>query len=205
MYMYKAFLDQSMAGQNAPLCPRKVELALLAVFTGMTLHSIPAVFVAFLVLGVIAAVPQLRIVHALVTALMWSAASVITCSRAIAPLVAISALRWTIAGLLGVFVAHLIFKSRSGFGFPSPIELLKRKRAEHMQAKQQKAAEKAVQEDSYAILGIEKTASAGEIDQRYRELVKQYHPDNVARLGPELKELANRKMAQINLAYETLK
>ncbi|MHC1769408.1 MAG: DnaJ family molecular chaperone [Verrucomicrobiia bacterium] len=34
--------------------------------------------------------------------------------------------------------------------------------------------------------------------------MRQYHPDNVASLGPELRELAERKAKQINEAFRTL-
>jgi DnaJ-class molecular chaperone len=36
-------------------------------------------------------------------------------------------------------------------------------------------------------------------------LVRQYHPDQVARLAPEIRELAGCKMQEINSAYGALK
>jgi hypothetical protein len=58
--------------------------------------------------------------------------------------------------------------------------------------------------DPHVVLGVAKGASRVQIRTAYRELVKQYHPDHVARLGQELKDLAHRKTQEINWAYETL-
>ena len=58
-------------------------------------------------------------------------------------------------------------------------------------------------ENTYArILGLKGKVTREEIRQRYRELTKQYHPDLVATLGPELKQTAERKMKEINQAFE---
>jgi DnaJ-domain-containing protein 1 len=35
--------------------------------------------------------------------------------------------------------------------------------------------------------------------------MRQYHPDRVATLGPELQAMAEEKAKQINCAYETLR
>ena len=56
----------------------------------------------------------------------------------------------------------------------------------------------------YAIFSLPPGATAAEIKKRYRELLKQYHPDRTAELGPELQDLATRKMASINRAYKEL-
>lgn len=39
----------------------------------------------------------------------------------------------------------------------------------------------------------------------YRNLVKSYHPDKVGHLAPEFTEVAERRMKEINQAYEILK
>jgi DnaJ like chaperone protein len=41
-----------------------------------------------------------------------------------------------------------------------------------------------------------------EIKQRYRSLSKQYHPDGVSHLGPEFRAMAEKKMKEINEAYD---
>ncbi len=44
-----------------------------------------------------------------------------------------------------------------------------------------------------------------EIKKAYRAMAKKYHPDKVASLGDEFKELAERKFKDINEAYEFFK
>jgi len=52
------------------------------------------------------------------------------------------------------------------------------------------------------ILGVAADASAEEIRRAYQQRIAEYHPDKVAALGAELRELAERKSKEINLAYE---
>lgn len=56
----------------------------------------------------------------------------------------------------------------------------------------------------YEILNVSSCATLLEIKSAYRKLATQYHPDKVACLAPDFEELANRKMKEINIAYETL-
>ena len=56
----------------------------------------------------------------------------------------------------------------------------------------------------HEILGVSRNASAEEIQSAYRTLATQYHPDKVQHLGSELRELAHRKMIEIQSAYEQL-
>jgi hypothetical protein len=58
--------------------------------------------------------------------------------------------------------------------------------------------------DPYSVLGVARNASLADIRRAYRELIKQYHPDHVARLGKELRDLANAKTQEINRAYDLL-
>jgi DnaJ like chaperone protein len=58
--------------------------------------------------------------------------------------------------------------------------------------------------DPYAILGLEKGASQAEVRQAYRELAQKYHPDKVAHLGDEFKELAEARFKEIQQAYNQL-
>ena len=41
-----------------------------------------------------------------------------------------------------------------------------------------------------------------ELQAKYRELCRQYHPDRVASLAPEVAELATEKFQEIQVAYE---
>lgn len=57
-------------------------------------------------------------------------------------------------------------------------------------------------ENPYKTLGVSEDASDSEIRAAYLKLVKKYHPDRYT--DPDLKEIANEKLVQINEAYETL-
>ncbi len=54
--------------------------------------------------------------------------------------------------------------------------------------------------DPYSILGVSKNASEAEIKSAYKKLVKKYHPDRYT--DPDMAELANEKMSEINNAYD---
>jgi len=51
------------------------------------------------------------------------------------------------------------------------------------------------------ILGVSPNASIDEIRRAYKLLISQYHPDKVASLGDELKDLAEHKSKEITQAY----
>jgi len=59
----------------------------------------------------------------------------------------------------------------------------------------------------YEILGLSPSASDAEIKARHRKLAVQYHPDRLSGLGEgtELVASANRKLAAINAAFDTLR
>ncbi len=57
----------------------------------------------------------------------------------------------------------------------------------------------------YEVLGVKPNASRSELAAKYRELVQQYHPDKVAHLAPEFREVAEQRMKEINAAYDLLK
>lgn len=44
-----------------------------------------------------------------------------------------------------------------------------------------------------------------DLKAKYRELLKQSHPDRVASMGPDFRKLAEKKTKEINEAYEKLK
>jgi DnaJ like chaperone protein len=58
--------------------------------------------------------------------------------------------------------------------------------------------------DCYTILGINRGASQDEIKQAYRHLASKYHPDKVAHLGDEFRELAEIRFKEIQQAYQEL-
>jgi DnaJ like chaperone protein len=52
------------------------------------------------------------------------------------------------------------------------------------------------------VLNLAPDASAEEIRAAYQVLIDQYHPDKVASLGAELREVAQRKSEEITAAYQ---
>ncbi len=56
--------------------------------------------------------------------------------------------------------------------------------------------------DPYEVLGVSRSASQEEIKAAYRALAKKYHPDNY--INSPLAENANRKMQEINEAYDAI-
>jgi len=60
----------------------------------------------------------------------------------------------------------------------------------------------ALEEQYYAVLGLEPGADFAAIKKAYRKLSMQYHPDKVGHLGDEFKKVAEEKMKEINVAYD---
>lgn len=60
--------------------------------------------------------------------------------------------------------------------------------------------------DPYAVLGVARTASDTEVKAAYRALLRENHPDVLMSQGlpPEFIEVANRRMAAINAAYDDI-
>ncbi len=58
----------------------------------------------------------------------------------------------------------------------------------------------------YAVLGVKSTATAADIKKAYRSLIQKHHPDRVRAEGKSDKavEKAEKKVAEINAAYEVL-
>ena len=52
----------------------------------------------------------------------------------------------------------------------------------------------------YDVLEISPSASIDEIKVSYRKSIRMYHPDRVETLGPEFRELAERRAKEINQA-----
>ena len=59
--------------------------------------------------------------------------------------------------------------------------------------------------DPYRILEVDRNASPEDIKKAYRRLVNRYHPDKVAHLGDEFRELAENRFKEIQRAYNDLK
>ena len=61
--------------------------------------------------------------------------------------------------------------------------------------------------DAFEVLGLSKNASLEEVKARYKELVRQYHPDILMGRGEskEVIERSTKKLQEINEAYGRLK
>jgi hypothetical protein len=64
-----------------------------------------------------------------------------------------------------------------------------------------RAAEPGI-DDPFVMLGIARNASLDEARSAYRSLVVKYHPDKVAHLADEFRELAERRTREINSAFD---
>jgi DnaJ like chaperone protein len=60
--------------------------------------------------------------------------------------------------------------------------------------------------DPYAVLGLQRSTTPDEIRQRYRALIREHHPDRLTAQGlpPEFVDVATRRMATINAAYDEI-
>ena len=65
-------------------------------------------------------------------------------------------------------------------------------------------SEKSPKATPYQVLDLPPNASPHEVEERYKSLMKQYHPDKVAHLGEDLRRLAHEKTIEIQQAYQTL-
>jgi len=59
--------------------------------------------------------------------------------------------------------------------------------------------------NAYEVLDIPSGASQQEIHAAYQRMVRQYHPDRVADMGPELRHIAEERTKEINEAYARLR
>jgi len=57
----------------------------------------------------------------------------------------------------------------------------------------------------YQVLEVSPSASMDQIEAAYKRRMSEYHPDKVARMGQEIREVAERKCKQINAAYALAK
>jgi DnaJ like chaperone protein len=78
--------------------------------------------------------------------------------------------------------------------------------AKYMYRQQREAATGGRLEDQYyAVLGLEPGTDFAAIKKAYRKLSMQYHPDKVSHLGEEFQRVAEEKMKEINMAYDYFK
>jgi hypothetical protein len=59
--------------------------------------------------------------------------------------------------------------------------------------------------DFYALLGVDRDATLDEVRRAYRERVKGCHPDRLAGVDDDIRQMAERKMADLNEAHRVLR
>jgi hypothetical protein len=77
----------------------------------------------------------------------------------------------------------------------------------HRRRDYQEATSSNVQNDSkrvdpYAVLGIKSGSTKSEIQTAHRQKVREWHPDQLESMAPELKAFATARLADINAAYQ---
>ena len=60
-------------------------------------------------------------------------------------------------------------------------------------------------ESAFNVLGINKESTNIEIKKAYRKMANKYHPDKIAHLGNEFKEIAHDKFKSVSEAYARIK
>jgi hypothetical protein len=59
--------------------------------------------------------------------------------------------------------------------------------------------------DPYALLGVLQGCSQSELKAAYLQKVKQWHPDQIQHMAPELRTFADQQLGLINAAYDALR
>jgi DnaJ-class molecular chaperone len=63
---------------------------------------------------------------------------------------------------------------------------------------------KSKRDTPYRVLGVAEDATDAEVDQAYRRLISQYHPDKLVGVAEELRRQAEDKASEINGAYDRI-
>jgi hypothetical protein len=74
---------------------------------------------------------------------------------------------------------------------------------QHEEAKRQQEARREC--EWWEVLGIPPEATLADVQKAYRLMMRQYHPDKVVGLGPELIQLAEQKSRELNAALDQAK
>lgn len=101
-------------------------------------------------------------------------------------------------------VAGVVISDSSGFrGFDTGPEP---EREREQRRDEPKASPPPPKRAPHEVLGVSPRATAEDLKAAYLALVKQWHPDRLPDgLAPELRAIANQRMAEINAAYDALK
>ncbi|HTL14937.1 MAG TPA: DnaJ domain-containing protein [Thermomonas sp.] len=63
---------------------------------------------------------------------------------------------------------------------------------------------KSARDHPYRAFGLPEDASDAEVEQAYRRLISQYHPDRLAGAAPELRAQAEARSRELNAAYDRI-
>jgi DnaJ-domain-containing protein 1 len=88
-------------------------------------------------------------------------------------------------------------------GYAIVHSLINRKPARPAPADRDAPRPEPAQLSCYQVLGVSPEASREEISAAYKRKIAQYHPDKVASMGAEIREVAEAKSREINAAYES--
>ena len=64
---------------------------------------------------------------------------------------------------------------------------------------------KSSRDNPYRVFGLDAEASDAELEQAYRRLISQYHPDRLQGAAPELRQQAEAKARELNAAYDRIR
>ncbi|MFC1817162.1 DnaJ domain-containing protein [Thermodesulfobacteriota bacterium] len=112
------------------------------------------------------------------------------------------------AFLLGILIYYLKYRKLPGF-----LSRLMRSFSGQNRYRRSDASGRFGQDDDgpelksrspYEVLGLKPGADPEEIQTAYRNAAQAYHPDKVSHLGPELRELAQKKFIEIQKAHDIL-
>ena len=61
------------------------------------------------------------------------------------------------------------------------------------------------EEAPYRVLEISRSASDNEVKRAFRKMANKYHPDKIAHLGDDFKDIAQEKFKSVSEAYQKIK
>ena len=91
-------------------------------------------------------------------------------------------------------------RDTSGFGHELPRDSAKTNDPQHTATATPQNIEEAM-----VLLGVRPGATLEQVTVAYRHMAQMYHPDKTVGLGPELQELAEERMKEINVAHQRVK
>ena len=60
-------------------------------------------------------------------------------------------------------------------------------------------------DSAYKVLGVSSKSTDQDIKKAYRKMANKYHPDKIAHLGDDFKDIAQDKFKSVSEAYQNIK